>query len=73
MAMEDAQGTLVPSVDVRHYQFCTKRHKYHTRIGPRSHLFHTGLARNRTIFCNDTAFLKVRAHPVLAPLCAEGC
>ena len=59
-------GTLVPSVDVRHYQFCTKRHMYHARIGPRFHLFHTG-------FCNDTAFLKVRAHPVLAPLCAEGC
>ena len=24
-------------------------------------------------FCNDAACLKVRAHPVLAPLCAEGC
>ena len=39
-------GTLVPSVDVRHFQFCTKRYRYHARIGPMSHLFHTGLARN---------------------------
>ena len=22
-------GTLVPAVDVRHFQFCTKRHRYH--------------------------------------------
>ena len=24
-------GTLVPAVDVRHFQFCTKRHRYHAR------------------------------------------
>ena len=27
-------GTLVPSVDVRHFQFCTKRYRYHVGIGP---------------------------------------
>ena len=25
-------GTLVPFVDVRHFQFCTKRYRYHARI-----------------------------------------
>ena len=29
--MKDAQGTLVPAVDVRHFQFCTKRYRYHAR------------------------------------------
>ena len=24
-------GTLVPAVDVRHFQFCTKRYRYHAR------------------------------------------
>ena len=36
-------------------------------------LFHTALHATGQCFCNDAAFLKVRAHPVLAPLCAEGC
>ena len=46
--MEDAQRNL-PSVDVGHFQFCAKRCIYHARIGPRSYLFHRGLARNRTM------------------------
>ena len=46
---------------------------YHARTGPRFHLFARALHATGQCFCNDTAFLKVRAHPVLAPLCAEGC
>ena len=61
-------GTLVPSVDVRHFQFCTKGHRYHASIGPMFHLFHTGPARNRPLFAmlqhftelGDTPFWHLR-------------
>ena len=52
-----------PSVDVRHFQFCTKRYRHHARIGSMSHLFHTGLARNRTIFAMTQHFSKLGDTP----------
>ena len=74
-------GNLVPSVDVRHFQFCTKRHRYHARIGPTFHLFHTGLARSRPLFAmtqhftdlGDTPFWHLRAPKGAEMTSLRGC
>ena len=40
-----------------------------SNVSPVSH----GPCTQQNNFCNDAAFQEVRGHPVLAPLCAEGC
>ena len=55
-------GTKVPSVEIRHFQFCTKRYRHHDgfNVSPVSH----GPCTQQNKFCNDAACHEVRGHPV---------
>ena len=57
-------GTLVPCIEVRHFQFCTKRYRYHARIVQSFTCFHTGLACSRSPFAMVQRFIDLEDTPL---------
>ena len=55
-------GTLVPFVDVRHFQFCTKRYRYHARIVQSFTCF---TCFTRALHAADHLLHRPRRHPTL--------